>query len=61
MNECVRRRFLPPHSGRRLGVRNLTALSPLVYHHVNPYGCFELDLDTRILLDNAGEKVVLAT
>jgi hypothetical protein len=24
------------------------ALTPLVYSHVNPYGTFKLDLDTRL-------------
>ncbi len=34
----------------RLGERDRRALSPLLYHHVNPYGTFELDLDERIPL-----------
>jgi hypothetical protein len=26
------------------------ALTPLIYHHVNPYGVFELDLDKRLAI-----------
>jgi hypothetical protein len=26
------------------------ALTPLIYHHVNPYGIFELDLDKRLAI-----------
>jgi hypothetical protein len=25
-------------------------LTPLIYHHVNPYGRIELDMDTRLAL-----------
>ena len=28
--------------------RDLTALSPLMTQHINPYGRFELDLDARL-------------
>jgi hypothetical protein len=28
-------------------------LSPLIYHHINPYGLFRLDMATRINLDAA--------
>jgi len=31
--------------------RDLGALSPLLTQHVNPYGRFELDLDTRLELE----------
>jgi len=27
---------------------NLAALSPLTYHHINPYGKFDLYLNTRL-------------
>ena len=36
---------------RRMGERDLCALSPLIYNHVNPYGRFELDMDTRLIID----------
>lgn len=26
------------------------ALNPLIYRHINPYGTFNLDLDTRLAL-----------
>ena len=32
----------------RLTARDLHALTPLFWGHVNPYGRFELDMDTRI-------------
>ena len=28
-------------------------LCPLIYHHINPYGLFRLDMTTRINLDAA--------
>ena len=31
--------------------RDLAALSPLMTQHINPYGRFELDLDTRLPID----------
>jgi TnpA family transposase len=30
---------------------DLRALSPLIYHHVNPYGIFELDMAKRLPID----------
>ena len=36
---------------RRMGERDLRALSRLIYNHVNPYGRFELDMDTRLIID----------
>ncbi len=32
---------------------DLRALSPLLYSHVNPYGVFDLDLSTRLPIDDA--------
>jgi Tn3 transposase DDE domain len=37
----------PSWSGR-LTVRDLRALTPLIWEHVNPYGRFELDMETRL-------------
>jgi hypothetical protein len=31
--------------------RDLAALSPLMTQHINPYGHFELDLETRLPID----------
>ena len=33
-----------------LGAEDLRALTPLMYHHVNPYGRFVLDMATRLPL-----------
>lgn len=33
-----------------LGTTDRRALTPLVYSHVDPYGTFKLDLDTRLAL-----------
>jgi hypothetical protein len=37
-----------PHWAGRLNARDLHALTPLIWEHVNPYGRFDLDMDTRI-------------
>ncbi|MCP4902219.1 MAG: transposase, partial [bacterium] len=34
---------------------DLRALSPLIYHHVNPYGTFELDMAKRPPAIDMGE------
>jgi len=40
-----------PHWRQKLEPRDLSALTPLIWEHVNPYGRFELDMNARILLD----------
>ena len=40
-----------PHWKDRLTMRDLLALTPLVWGHINPYGRFELDMRTRIALN----------
>ena len=40
---------------------DLAAPSPLVYHHINPYGLFEMDLDARIPLGDMTAEPVPAT
>jgi len=37
----------PQWSGK-LTVRDLRALTPLIWEHVNPYGRFELDMEARL-------------
>src|SRR5258708_13443215 len=37
-----------PHWGQKLGPRDLSALRPLIWEHVNPYGPFELAMTVRI-------------
>ena len=40
-----------PYWRQRLEPRDLSALTPLIWEHVNPYGRFELDMNARIPLD----------
>jgi hypothetical protein len=35
-------------SDDRLTPRDQLAITPLIWDHVNPYGRFELDMDSRI-------------
>jgi hypothetical protein len=37
----------------RLEQEDFRALTPLLYHHVNPYGLFELDMQSRLPLQMA--------
>jgi hypothetical protein len=37
----------PKWSGK-LTTRDLRALTPLIWEHVNPYGRFELDMEARL-------------
>jgi peroxiredoxin len=39
-----------PHWRQKLVPRDLAALTPLIWEHVNPYGRFELDMNARIPL-----------
>ena len=39
-----------PHWQGRLTQRDLAAMTPLIWEHINPYGRFELDMNTRIPL-----------
>jgi TnpA family transposase len=39
------------HWTPKLGPRDLSALTPLIWEHVNPYGRFELDMNARLPLD----------
>ena len=39
-----------PHWIDRLTARDLAALTPLIWEHVNPYGRFDLDMNARIPL-----------
>lgn len=40
-----------PHWTKKLEPRDLAALTPLIWEHVNPYGRFELDMNARLPLD----------
>jgi hypothetical protein len=39
-----------PGWSNRMTPRDLAALSPLIIQHLNPYGRFELDMETRLTL-----------
>lgn len=39
-----------PHWANKLTPRDFAALTPLIWEHVNPYGHFELDMNTRLPL-----------
>ena len=43
-----------PHWAERLTVTDLRALTPLIWEHVNPYGRFELNMETRLDLNPNG-------
>jgi TnpA family transposase len=40
-----------PHWSQKLVARDLSALTPLIWEHVTPYGRFELDMNARLPLD----------
>ena len=40
-----------PQWSERLTPRDLRALTPLIWEHVNPYGRFDLDMDARLPID----------
>ena len=46
--EVLQQVLARPHWAGRLNARDLHALTPLIWEHVNPYGRFDLDMDTRI-------------
>ena len=46
--EVLQRVLARPHWAGRLNARDLHALTPPIWEHVNPYGRFDLDMDTRI-------------
>ena len=35
----------------RMTAEDYRGLTPLIYHHVNPYGMFELDMTKRLAID----------
>jgi TnpA family transposase len=43
-----------PHWAERLTATDLRALTPLIWEHVNPYGRFELNMETRLDLSPNG-------
>ena len=57
----IQRVLTAPGWATTMGTRDFAALSPLVYHHINPYGIFDLDLDARIPLGESAPMAVPAT
>ena len=47
----IQRVLLEPDWMSRMQKEDLRALSPLIYAHVNPYGRFDLDMNTRLAID----------
>jgi hypothetical protein len=50
----VARRSAHPHWAERLTATDMRALTPLIWEHVNPYGRFELNIETRLDLSPNG-------
>jgi hypothetical protein len=46
----IQRVFGEPSWGNRLIIENQRGLTPLVWNHMNPYGQFRLDRNTRLVL-----------
>jgi TnpA family transposase len=47
----LQRVLAQPHWAGRLTPRDLSALTPLFWDHINPYGRYDLDMESRLLLD----------
>ncbi len=47
-----------PQWFERMTVEDFRALTPLIYHHVNPYGIFELDMAKRLSIELNDELLV---
>jgi TnpA family transposase len=50
--------LVDPDWSKKMTNRDLAALSPLLTHHINPYGCFELDMEARIPIEAFAELVL---
>ena len=46
----IQKLLAQPHWQGKLTPRDYAALTPLIWEHVNPYGRFELDMNTRLAL-----------
>jgi TnpA family transposase len=46
----IQRVLAQSHWQKRLTARDYAALTPLIWEHINPYGRFDLDMNTRIAL-----------
>ena len=41
------------HWFEQMRPEDLRALTPLIYHHITPYGVFELDMDKRLVIEQS--------
>jgi hypothetical protein len=41
------------HGDARMTLDDLRGLTPLMYHHVTPYGIFCLDMNDRLVIEEA--------
>jgi hypothetical protein len=48
----IQRVLREPDWSSRMTSQDLSALTPLIFHHINPYGTFELDMDERIQIES---------
>lgn len=54
INTLMLQRILrEPHWNQRLTPEDFRGLTPLMYHHVTPYGLFRLDMTERLVIDEA--------
>ncbi len=51
VNTLIQRVLADPTWSSRMTPRDLAALTPLIFPHVNPYGTFELDMEDRIPIE----------
>lgn len=51
--------LVDPEWSKKMTNRDLAALSPLLTHHINPYGFFELDMETRVPIEACNELVLV--
>ena len=47
----IQRVLAEPHWWNLMKPEDFRALSPLIYAHINPYGIFELDMSTRLPIE----------
>ncbi len=47
----LQRVLAEPAWSSRMTSQDLSALTPLIFHHINPYGTFDLDMEERIPIE----------
>jgi hypothetical protein len=48
----IQRVLTEPEWSSRMTRQDLSTLTPLIFHHINPYGTFELDMHERIPIES---------